>query len=125
MAITAIVIFGSALRRSKDVSDKFWPLLRKLIGALIEVVLFLGLLWAFRTILNNNIVTFFSTHGSLSEISRSSAQSIWGRPHVQRELEIDHYREYTVQEEIPRDDPSEEPTYKTVEMIELVPQNSK
>ncbi len=124
MTITAIVIFGSAFRRSKEIPEKFWPLLRTFVGALLEVLLFLGLLWTFRAILNNNIVTFFSTHGSLSELSRSSAQSIWGRPHVQRELEIDHYREYTVQEEIPREDLSEEPVYKTVEVREAVPQNS-
>jgi hypothetical protein len=88
MTITTIVIFGSAIKRAKGIPEKFWPLLGIFVRALLEVLLFLGLLWAFRAILNNNILTFNSTHGSLSEISRESAQSIWGRPHMQRELDI-------------------------------------
>jgi hypothetical protein len=64
MIITAVVIFGSAFRKSQDASTTFWPWLRRIIEASVGAVLFLGLLWAFRAILNNNNVTFNSTHGS-------------------------------------------------------------
>jgi hypothetical protein len=124
MAITAVVLFGSTLTRSKDTSDRFWPWFRRIIEASIGAFLFLGLLWAFRAILNNNIVTFNSTHGSLSEANRQSAQSIWGKPHIQRELIVSHFIETTKQEEIPRADPSQPPVYRNVQVREQVPQNS-
>lgn len=124
MTITAVVLFGSALRKSKDSSTAFWPWLRRIIEASVGAVLFLGLLWAFRSILSNNNVTFNSTHGSLSDINRQSAQSIWGKPHVQRELSVNHYIETVVQEEIPREDPSQPPLYRNVEVHQHVPQNS-
>jgi hypothetical protein len=124
MIITAVVIFGSAFRKSEDSSATFWPWLRRVIESSVGAVLFLGLLWAFRAILNNNNVTFNSTHGSLSEANRQSAQSIWGRPHVQRELSVSHFIETVVQEEIPREDPSQPPLYRNVEVRQQVPQNS-
>ena len=124
MIITAVVLFGSAFRKSKDSSTTFWPWLRRVIEASVGAVLFLGLLWAFRAILNNNNVTFNSTHGSLSEANRQSAQSIWGRPHVQRELVVSHFIETVVQEEIPREDPSQPPLYRNVKVRQQVPQNS-
>jgi hypothetical protein len=124
MIITAVVLFGSAFRKSQDASTTFWPWLRRVIEASIGAVLFLGLLWAFRSILNDNNVTFNATHGSLSETNRQSAQSIWGRPHVQRELSVNHFIETVVQEEIPREDPSLPPLYRNVQKRQQIPQNS-
>jgi hypothetical protein len=124
MAITALVLFGSALARAGDPSGAFWPWARRLLEASAGALLFLGLLWGFRAILNNNISTFNATHGSLSDASLQSAQSIWGRPHVQRELQVAHFIEKTVQEEIPREDPTLPPIYRDVQVREQVPQNS-
>ena len=124
MAVTALVLFGASLTKSRDSSNAFWPWLRKAIEASIGAILFLGLLWAFRSILNSNNSTFNTTHGSLSDISRQSAQSIWGRPHVQRELSVTHYIEKVVQEEIPREDPTKPPLYRDITVREQVPQNS-
>jgi hypothetical protein len=124
MTITAVVLFGSAFVRSRTTSDRFWPWFRQIIEASIGALLFLGLLWAFRAILNNNIADFNSTHGSLSEANLYSAQSIWGKPHVQRELVVNHFIETTRREEIPREDPSQPPLYRDVEVREQVPQNS-
>lgn len=124
MAITALVLFGASFVQSKESSPTFWLWLKKVIEASVGAILFLGLLWAFRSILNNNNSTFYSTHGSLSDASRQSAQSIWGRPHIQRELSINHYIEKVVQEEIPRDDPTKPPLYKDTTVREQVPQNS-
>lgn len=124
MTITAVVIFGAAFAKSQDISTAFWPWLRRVIEASIGAILFLGLLWAFRSILTNNTTTFHSTHGSLSEASLRSAQSIWGRPHVQRELTVNHFIETMVQEELPREDPSKPPLYRNVKVRQQVPQNS-
>lgn len=124
MAITVIVLFGSALRKSQDSSGRFWPWLRQIIEAAVVAVLFLGLLWTFRAILNNNNTTFHATHGSRSEANLLSAQSIWGRPHVQRELGVVHFVEVEVQEEIPREDPSQPPLYRNRVERQQVPQNS-
>jgi len=124
MTVTAVILFGSAVGKIKVTSDRFWPWFRRIIEGAIGAVLFLGLLWAFRGILNNNVVTFNSTHGSLSDTNRQSAQSIWGKPHTQRELIVSHFVERVKQEEIPREDPSQPPLYRNVTVREQIPQNS-
>jgi len=124
MLITAVVLFSTAFTKARETSSAFWPWLRRVIEASVGAILFLGLLWAFRSILTNNSTTFHSTHGSLSEASLKSAQSIWGRPHVQRELTVNHFIETTVQEEIPREDPSQPPLYRSKKVRQQVPQNS-
>jgi len=124
MTITAVVIFGAAFAQSQETISAFWPWLRRVIEASVRAVLFLGLLWAFRSILTNNTTTFNSTHGSLSAATLRSAQSIWGRPHVQRELSVNHFIETMVQEEIPREDPSKPPLYRNIKVRNQVPQNS-
>jgi hypothetical protein len=124
MVIAAVVIFGSALARKGMEGGGFWPWLRRIIEASVSAVLFLGLLWAFRSVLNSNINTFYSTHGSRSAINNESAYTIWGRPHIQDELTVVHSVEVEVQEEIPREDPSQPPLYRTVRQRQEVPQNS-
>jgi len=66
MAVTALVLFGASLTKSRDSSNGFWPWLRKTIEASIGAILFLGLLWAFRSILNSNNSTFNTTHGGVN-----------------------------------------------------------
>ncbi|MBN2004358.1 MAG: hypothetical protein JXA21_13470 [Anaerolineae bacterium] len=124
MVIVAVALFSSAFRKSQVDADRFWPWLRSAIEAAVKAALFLGLLWAFRAILNNNNTTFNATHGSLTESNRQSAYSIWGRPHIQRELSVSHSVEKVVQEEVPREDPSLPPLYKNTTVREIVPQNS-
>jgi hypothetical protein len=124
MTIAAVILFVSALMRNRKENDPWWQWARRFIAGGISVVLFLGLLWAFRMMLNNNVSTFAGTHGSLSDINRESAYTIWGRPHVQEELSVSHSIELERQEEIPQKDPSDPPRYKTVKYREDVPQNS-
>jgi hypothetical protein len=124
MITTAVVLFGSAFRAHKETSGDLWPWVRRIIEAAVGAVLFVGLLWAFRAILNDNISTFHSTHGSLSDANRASAWSIWGRPHTQIELTVNHSHEVEVEEELPREDPTQPPLYRTVMQRQDVPQNS-
>jgi hypothetical protein len=124
MVTTAIVLFGSAFLAYKETSGDFWPWMRRIIEASVAALLFLGLMWAFRAILNDNVNTFYATHGSVSDISLNSAWSIWGRPHTQVELTVTHSHEVEVQEELPREDPTQPPLYRNVTQIQEVPQNS-
>ncbi|HDQ71678.1 MAG TPA: hypothetical protein ENN19_06220 [Chloroflexi bacterium] len=132
MITTAIVLFASAFlarRRQEDAggahpAEDFWPWLRRIIEAAVGAALFIGLLWAFRAILNDNVSTFHATHGSLSNANRDSAWSIWGRPHTQIELTVRHSHEVEVQQELPREDPTQPPLYRTVTERRDVPQNS-
>ncbi len=123
MLVAAMVICGSVLMR-KPMEGGFWTWVRRVSEGLIGAALFLGMLWAFRSILNGNTETFFSTHGSQSEISRESAYTIWGRPHVQDELTVEHSITVEEQEEIPQKDPSQPLQYRTVRRKQEVPQNS-
>lgn len=124
MIVTAIILFATALKRGQDGSNAFWPWLRKIIEASIGAILFIGLLWAFRSILTSNNTIFNQTHGSRSEANYQSAQTIWGRPHIQQELIVSHSIEVTVQEEIPRQDMTLPPVYRSVKTRQDVPQNS-
>jgi hypothetical protein len=124
MVTTAIVLFAFAFRAHEETSGHFWPWVRKVIEATVSAGLFIGLMWAFRMILNDNTNTFYSTHGSLSDISRESAWSIWGRPHTQVELTVSHSHEVEVKEELPREDITKPPTYRITTQTEIVPQNS-
>lgn len=124
MVTTAIVLFASAFRAHRETSGNFWPWLRRVIEAGVGAFLFIGLMWAFRMILNDNTATFYSTHGSLSDASRESAWSIWGRPHTQVELTVSHTHEIEVKEELPREDITQPPTYRTTTQTEVIPQNS-
>ncbi len=124
MIVTAVVLFGSAFRGSSEVESTFWPWMRRVIEASVGAILFIGLLWAFRAVLNDNIATYYSTHGSLSDISRASAWSIWGRPHTQIELTVSHSVETEVKEEIPREDLTQPPAYRMVKQRQNIPQNS-
>lgn len=128
MLITGFVLFASAFRNYQEAQTNFWPWLRQLLEvtfrASLGALLFIGLMWAFRIILNDNVATFYSTHGSLSDISRSSAQTIWGRPHEQVELTVQHYHDVQEQEELPREDLTKPPQYRMVTVTREVPQNS-
>lgn len=124
MAIAAILLFSASLVKSQDRSGAFWPWVRRIIEASVNTILFLGLLWGFRAILNNNMANFFSTHGSVSDLSLNSAQSIWGSPYHQGELSVAHFVWRTQQEQIPATNPDDPPKYKTTQVRTEVPQNS-
>ena len=124
MITTAIVLFSSTFKTYKESNGSFWPWMRRIIEASVSAILFIGLLWAFRMVLNDNMRTFYSTHGSLSEVSRVSAWSIWGRPHTQVELTVNHFREVEIVEELPREDITKLPLYRTVKEDQQVEQNS-
>jgi hypothetical protein len=124
MVTTAIVLFGTAFHAYRETTGNFWPWVRRVIEAAVGAILFIGMLWAFRSILNDNVNTFYSTHGSLSDISRYSAWSIWGRPHTQVELTVKHSHEVEVKEEITSNDSTETPVYKTKIEVQEIKQNS-
>ena len=124
MITTAIVLFSSTFKTYKESNGSFWPWMRRIIEASVSAILFIGLLWAFRMVLNDNMRTFYSTHGSLSEVSRVSAWSIWGRPHTQVELTVNHFREVEIVEELPREDITKPPLSRTVKEDQQVEQNS-
>lgn len=124
MIIAAIVLFGAAFLRSKDGLTTFWGWLRRVIEAMVVSLLFLGLLWAFRSILNSNVTTFQSTHGSLSQANRDSAYTIWGGPNIQNDLGLVHYQTVTEKQEIPQPDPTAAPLFREVTVDKPIPQNS-
>jgi len=128
MIIAAVVLFfgtyRKALERDQGGEDRFWPWFRRVVESLAVSVLFLGLLWSFRAILNSNLATFEGSHGRVSEANYESLQTIWGGPQVQQEIRVEHSVERTVEEELPREDPSKPPLFHKVTKRFVVPQNS-
>lgn len=125
MIIAACVLFVlSYKQKSKKEISSFWQWFKIVIESGLQALLFLGLLWAFRAILNTNLVTFKQSHGRVSEVNYTSVQNIWGGAHIQRELAVSHYITRKIKEEIPREDITKPPVYREIERRELVEQNS-
>lgn len=125
MIIGAIVLFIISYKKKAETEPvSFWSWSKIIIESACIAILFLGLLWAFRAILNTNLNNFRSTHGRVSEANYSSVKRIWGTPHVQKELQVKNYIYKIIKEEIPREDPGKPPLYKIVNKKVLVEQNS-
>ena len=124
MVIAAVVLFLAAYKKGGGPLDGFWPWTRRILEAAGTAILFLGLLWAFRAVLNDNNQGFRRSHGRVSAANYSSLKTIWGAPHVQRELRVSHFIKKRIREEVPRPDPAARPIYKIVERNVRVEQNS-
>ena len=125
MIIAALVLFLTTYKNKRaPESVSFWPWLRGILEAFGVALLFLGLLWSFRAILNHNSSGFQRAHGRVSQANFKSLKTIWGAPHIQRELSTHHTIEKDVKEEIPRKNPAAPPLYRTVRKRISVEQNS-
>lgn len=122
--ITAAVLFGSLLTRTRPTSPTFWLWLRRIIGASVGALLFIGVVSAFYWLLVHTSTVFDSIHDAVFQGNLSSARAVWGQPVLQRELEVNHFVEVVEREEIPREDPGITPQYRDVKVRKLVPQNS-
>ena len=124
MTVAAVVTFAGVYRREGGPGDGFWPFVRRVLDASVVAVLLMGLLWSFRAVLHDNAASFASEHGRTSEANLQSVHSIWGGPHVQRELTVQHYRDLTTKEEQFRDDPTLPPLFREVTSTEQVDHDS-
>jgi hypothetical protein len=124
LILSAVGLLGSALSKSKETSPAPWPWLRRITVAFVKTVLFLGLLWAFHVLIENNNKTFNSTHKASSAAKRRDVQALWGETLLQEELVVNHFANVARQEEVPRKDPAAPPLYRTVVERQPVPQNS-
>jgi hypothetical protein len=124
MTVAAVVTFAAVYRRGGGPEPGPWAWLRRVVEGGTMAALLMGLLWAFRAVLGDNAATFRAEHGRLSEANFASLQTIWGAPHVQRELVVRPYRTVVVREEQFRDDPTLPPVFRDVEREEIVDQDS-
>lgn len=126
MALGAVIVFWAAFsrRRPPEASAAFWPWLRAIIEATVAAGLFLAILWGVRLQLNNVERAFLREHGRVTEVNLQSVRSIWGRPHVQHELDVNHTVVVKLQEELPRRYPDEPPRFVTKTVTRDIEQNS-
>jgi hypothetical protein len=124
MALAAIALFIGAYRKAVREGSRFWEWLKGTLEAAGTTLLFLGLLWVARGILNDNYASFIASHGRVSEANYSSVQNIWGGSQAQRDLSVSHSIEREVMEELPREDETKPPLYKKVLRRIPVEQNS-
>jgi hypothetical protein len=125
MIIAALTFFLRSYKTiSQEGNGKFWFWFRKIVEAIGVTLLFLGLLWVSRAVLNNNYETFTSNHGRVSQANYESVQNIWGGAQAQRDLAVSHSIEKEVMEEIPREDETKPPLFKKVLKRFPVEQNS-
>jgi len=126
MAFGAIVVFWAAFtrRRPTEARPGFWPWLQAVLEASVAAGLFMAILWGVRLQLNHVERSFRREHGRITEANLRSVRSIWGRPHVQQGLEVDHTVVVSVQEELPRRYPDEPPRFITKQVTRDIEQNS-
>ncbi len=125
MIIAAMTIFLRTYKASGiEGSGRFWQWLRRFLESVGTALLFLGLLWIARGILNENYGNFSFGHGRVSEVNYQSVQDIWGGPQAQRDLSVRHTIEKEVMEELPREDETKPPLYRKVMKTFEVEQNS-
>lgn len=120
--IASAALFGSALRQPEPASTAFWPWARQIVEASAGVLLFWGLLWGFRAVLDRAGESFRLIHDQMVGADRAQTQAVWGSPLTQMELEVNHFVEREVQQIIPRE--GKPPLYQTVKERQLVPQDS-
>ncbi len=127
MVATVVILFIRTFRKNGKPEGgrfTFWEWLRRILESLAVALLFMGILWAFRAVLDDVTSGFQMNHGRVSETNYNSVESIWGGPLVQRELAVHHYIEVTRKEELPREDITKPPLYRTVTETVEVEQNS-
>lgn len=112
MTVAAVVTFAGAFRRGGGPEPGPWAFLRRTLDAGVASLLLMGLLWAFRAVLDDNAASFGAEHGRVSEANLQSVRTIWGGPHIQQELGVTHYEIVTVREEQFRDDPTLPPVFR-------------
>lgn len=112
MTVAAVVTFAGVFRRAGGPDPGPWAFVRRVVDATVAASLLMGLLWAFRAVLHDNATGFGAEHGRVSEANLQSVRTIWGGPHVQRELSVDHFEQITVREEQFRDDPTLPPVFR-------------
>lgn len=114
MTVAAVVTFAGVYRSGGGPAAGPWPFVRRILDAAVAASLLMGLLWAFRAVLMDNATSFAAEHGRISEANLHSVRTIWGGPHVQRELVVRHWRTVTEREEQFRDDPTLPPVFREV-----------
>jgi hypothetical protein len=127
MITTVVILFIRTFRKNgkpENGRPGFWDWARRILESLAVAFLFLGILWAFRAVLDDTTSAFQQDHGRVSETNYNSVERIWGGPLVQRELAVRHYIEATRKEEIPREDVTKPPLYREVTETVEVEQNS-
>ncbi len=120
MTVAAVVTFAGVYGKSGGPGPGVWAWARRIVEAGTMAALLMGLLWAFRAVLGDNSATFLAEHGRVSEANFQSVQTIWGAPHVQRELVVRHWHTVVDREEQFREDPTLPPVFRDVEREELV-----
>jgi hypothetical protein len=127
MITTVVILFIRTFRkggRPENGQLRAWDWIRRIFESLAIAFLFLGILSAFRSVLDDNSSTFQQDHGRVSDVNYESVERIWGGPLVQRELSVHHFIQVTKKEELPREDLSKPPLYREVTETEEVEQNS-
>jgi hypothetical protein len=104
MGAAAVAVFWATIvrRREAEPTSRFWSWLRPVLEGAAAAFVFMALLWVVRLHLNNVESDFRGEHGRVSETNLQSVRSIWGRPHVQLDLNVSQWIVETYKEELPR-----------------------
>jgi hypothetical protein len=101
-----------------------WPWLRQILTASVRAGLFLGLAWAFQTVLARDSQAITSSYDELFAVNFEAVKAVWGGRLTQDELIVRPFVQVTRREELPREDPAQPPRYRTIAERQPLAQNS-
>ena len=116
--------------QTKDNQVTFWLWLRRIIVVFATWMLFVGLLGIFNILLQRNLDTYQTLHGSfvapesLSAIGWRATRALWGGSIIQYDLIVKQFVEQEIQQELPVSDITSAPRYRTVTQRVEIPQDS-
>jgi hypothetical protein len=126
---TTVILFGHFFLQAKETPNKFSGWIRRILTALANAILFIGLVVGFSVLLNIGYQAFKDVYGSFTQGGSLSWQSWLAVTRnrtsiVQNELSVRHFMEATTVEEMPPSDPYSPPLFRNVIQWQEVQQNS-
>ncbi|MBN1886521.1 MAG: hypothetical protein JW850_00970 [Thermoflexales bacterium] len=101
-----------------------WPWLRQILAASARSGLLLGLAWAFQTVLTRDIQAMETSYNDVFAANYRDVKAVWGQSITQDELIVRPFVQVVRREELPREDPTQPPRYRTITERQPVTQNS-
>ncbi len=101
-----------------------WPWLRQILTAFVQAGLFLSLAWAFQTVLARDVQAIEAGYNESFAVNFEAVKAVWGGRLTQDELIVRPFVQVVRREELPREDPSQPPRYRSITERQSVTQGS-
>ncbi len=122
-AVAGIFVAGSRTAAiNPPEPSRLW--VRRVLSAAVSAVMFLGVVWGFRTVLANTALAFETEHGRSDTAREEGVLANFGSPIAQEDLSVYLYREVSNPMQQPRENPDQPPIFVNETGYEPIRQNN-